>query len=333
MRRILPALLCAIFTSAGAHATEVESVGITVSHADRSIVFYQDVLGFAPVEDREISGEQYEHLFGVFGMRARVVRMRLGKEFVELIDYLTPGGRPVPADSRSNDLWFQHIAIVVSDMDAAFQRLRKHHVEFTSSAPQRLPDWNPNAGGIAAFYFRDPDGNNLELISFPPGKGDPRWQQSGSDVFLGIDHTAIAISRTPRSLGFYRDGLGLRVVGESENYGREQELLNNVFGARLKITALRGDHGIGVELLEYLAPAGGRPMPRDTRADDLWHAQIQIATDVLPTLVGQTQSVGAQVVSSRIIDTPDQALGFGSAALLRDGDGHAVLVHSLDTGS
>jgi len=333
MRCITFALLGWWLTWPMAHASAVESVGITVSHADRSIAFYRDVLGFAVVRDREVSGEDYEHLLGVFGMRARVVRMRLGDEFVELIDYLTPGGRPVPLDSRSNDLWFQHIAIVVSDMAAGFQTLQDHQVEFTSAAPQRLPDWNPNAGGIQAFYFRDPDGNNLELISFPPGKGDPRWQQAGKRVFLGIDHTAIAVSATERSIELYRDGLGLRVVGESDNFGREQELLNNVFGAHLRITALRGERGMGVEFLEYLTPSGGRPAPLDTRADDLWHEQIQITTEHLPSLIGQARAHGAATVSSGLISTPDRALGFGNAMLLRDGDGHAVLVHSPDTGN
>jgi len=333
MRCIAFALLGWWLTWPMAHASAVESVGITVSHADRSIAFYRDVLGFAVVRDREVSGEDYEHLLGVFGMRARVVRMRLGDEFVELIDYLTPGGRPVPLDSRSNDLWFQHIAIVVSDMAAGFQTLQDHQVEFTSAAPQRLPDWNPNAGGIQAFYFRDPDGNNLELISFPPGKGDPRWQQAGKRVFLGIDHTAIAVSATERSIELYRDGLGLRVVGESDNFGREQELLNNVFGAHLRITALRGERGMGVEFLEYLTPSGGRPAPLDTRADDLWHEQIQITTEHLPSLIGQARAHGAATVSSGLISTPDRALGFGNAMLLRDGDGHAVLVHSPDTGN
>ena len=74
-------------------------------------------------------------------------------------------------------------------------------------------------------------------------------------LFLGIDHTAIVISDTDASLRFYRDVLGLQVVGESENYGPEQERLNNVFGARLRITSLRAASGPGVEFLEYLAPA------------------------------------------------------------------------------
>ena len=37
-------------------------------------------------------------------------------------------------------------------------------------------------------------------------------------MFLGIDHTAIAVDDTNVSLRFYRDTLGMQVAGESENY-------------------------------------------------------------------------------------------------------------------
>src|SRR5262249_44473650 len=209
---------------------------ITVHDMDRSIAFYRDVLGFEPVSDVEIAGAEFERLQGVFGSRARIVRLRLVDEEIELTEYLAPRGRPVPLDSRSNDRWFQHVAIVVSDMDRVYATLRHHNAAHASSGPQRLPDWNPQAGGIKAFYFKDPDGHPLEVLSFPPGKGAPRWQQPGGRLFLGIDHTAIVVADTDASLRFYRDTLGMRVSGRSENYGPEQEQLNNVFGARLRIT-------------------------------------------------------------------------------------------------
>src|SRR5439155_1036010 len=116
---------------------------------------------------------------------------------------------------------------------------------------------------IRAFYFRDPDGHALEILQFPPDKGDPRWHRPSDRVFLGIDHTAIVVGDTAASLGFYRDVLGMRVVGGSENHGPEQERLNNVFGARLRITTLRATAGPAVELLEYLTPRDGRPYPVD----------------------------------------------------------------------
>src|SRR5258706_547970 len=105
---------------------------------------------------------------------------------------------------------------------------------------QVLPAWNPNAGGIRSFYFRDPDGHPLEVLRFPQDKGNAKWHLPTDKLFLGIDHTAIVISDTEASLRFYRDRLGMEVAGESGNYGPEQERLKNVFGACLHITALKG---------------------------------------------------------------------------------------------
>src|SRR5437016_8719850 len=130
----------------------------------RAVDFYSKVLTFEKVSDTEFAGENYEHLEGVFGLRMRVVRMKLGDESIELTEYLAPKGRPIPVDSRSNDRWFQHVAIIVRDMDQAYALLREHKVQHASSGPQRLPDWNPNAGGIKAFYFKDPDAHNLEIL-------------------------------------------------------------------------------------------------------------------------------------------------------------------------
>lgn len=183
----------------------VEAVGMTVHDMDRSLDFYTQVLSFELVSDVEVYGTPYEQLQGVFGLRMRVVRLRLGSESLELIEYLAPKGRPIPVDSRSNDRWFQHVAIIVSDMGRAYQWLRQHKVQHASTGPQRLPDWNPNAGGIQAFYFKDPDGHALEILQFPAGKGDPKWQRPTDKLFLGIDHTAIVVSNTEKSLIFYRD--------------------------------------------------------------------------------------------------------------------------------
>src|SRR5262249_40381787 len=176
----------------------VDSVGFTVSDVDASVEFFSKVLSFEKVSETEVTGAEYEHLQGVFGLRMRVVRMRLGEEFIELTEYLAPRGRPIPVDSRSNDRWFQHIAIITSDMERAYQWLRKNKVEHASTGPQRLPDWNKNAGGIRAFYFKDLDGHALEILQFPEDKGDEKWRrlakQDTDKLFLGIDHTAIVVS-------------------------------------------------------------------------------------------------------------------------------------------
>ncbi len=304
----------------------VESVGITVSDLDRSVAFYQEILGFERASAVEVWGEPYERLQGVFGLRMRVARLRLGDEAIELTEYLAPRGRPIPVDARSNDRWFQHIAIIVSDMDRAYARLRYHRVEHASPSPQRLPDWNPNAGGIRAFYFKDPDGHALEILEFPPGKGDPKWHRPTNGLFLGIDHTAIVVGDTEASLAFYRDHLGMTVVGTSENHGPEQERLNNVFGARLRITTLRAAAGPGIELLEYLTPRDGRPFPTDARANDLWHWQTRLTSPDAAAAARRLRAGRAAFVSPDLIALPDAPLGFRKGLLLRDPDGHALQV-------
>ncbi|MEO6452904.1 MAG: VOC family protein [Ginsengibacter sp.] len=158
-----------------AQVQRVGTIGITVKDMKASVKFYAEVLGFKKISDDELYGENYEQLEGIFGLRIHVVRMQLGDEQIELTDYLTQGGRSIPEDMQSNDLFFQHIAIVVSDMDKAYARLRKYMVMHVSTGPQTLPASNAAAAGIKAFYFHDPDMHNLELIYFPKGKGQPKW--------------------------------------------------------------------------------------------------------------------------------------------------------------
>lgn len=303
--------------------SRVESVGFTVSDMDKAIEFYTNVLQFQKISDIETFGTEFEHLSGVFGARARIVRFKLGSEILELTEYLTGGGRPIPVDSKSHDNWFQHIAIIVSDMEKAFDVLRKNRIRFASTAPQTLPKSIPNAAGISAFYFRDFDNHVIEILHFPEDKGAKKWHDLAktNNLFLGIDHTAIVVNDSEESLKFYRDSLGLYVAGTSDNFGTEQEHLNNVFGAKLHITGLRTkEDGIAVEFLEYIAPRDGKPFPRDTKSNDLWHWQTSFAasnTADLSTLLLKNKYA---FLSSGVVDLDQANLGFRKAFAVRDTD-------------
>ena len=306
---------------------QVKAVGpiaMTVADMDRSVDFYTRVLTFQKISDTEVFGDEVEKLYGVFGAHVRVVRLRLGDEFIELNEFLVPRGRPIPIDSRSNDRWFQHIAIIVSDMDDAYTVLRQNKVEFASTAPQRLPDWNKNAGGIRAFYFKDPDGHPLEILWFPEGKGMAKWHQKSGRLFLGIDHTAIVVSNTDASLRFYRDTLGLKVVGESENYGPEQARLNLVQGAHLRITSLRAAEGPGIEFLEYVSPSSGRPAPADLMPNDLVYRHTTLVTQDEQSAVLALKQANAGFISPGVISFANGDAGFNEGFIARDRDGHAL---------
>ena len=317
--------IAALLTSAhGQTVMRVESVGFTVSEMNKAVDFYTRVLPFQKLSETEVYGAEFEHLTGVFGARAKVVRLGLGSETIELTEYLTPQGRPVPVDSRSNDRWFQHVAIIVSDMEKAFAQLRANNIRYASTGPQTLPSYITAAAGIKAFYFKDPDNHVLEILQFPDGKGIQKWHDltETGKLFLGIDHTAIVVGDSETSLDFYRNQLGLTVAGTSDNYGPEQEHLNNVFGAKLHITGLRTkDDGIAVEFLQYIAPRDGRPIPADTKSSDIWHWQTSFVADKLNNFLSLNHP---DFVSSGEVIFQNKELGFYRAALIRDPDGHAV---------
>jgi catechol 2,3-dioxygenase-like lactoylglutathione lyase family enzyme len=306
----------------------IDAISMTVSDMDRSIDFYSNVLYFKKASDTIISGNEYDELLGVSKLKIRLVRMQLGDEFINLIQYIEPSdGKPIPVDSRSNDLWFQHFAIVVSDMDKAYERLRKYKVSRISTSPQTLPKSNKAAAGIRAFKFKDSDGHPLELLWFPPDKGDARWHRPTEKLFLGIDHTAIGISDTETSLRFYRDLLGMSVAGGGINTGAEQEHLDNVPGAMVRITALRPTlSNPGIEFLEYETPSDGRPLPSETKANDIVHWQTILIVDDVEITEKWLRENKVQFISDGVSTLQDDKLGFKNGIKVLDPDGHAMLI-------
>jgi catechol 2,3-dioxygenase-like lactoylglutathione lyase family enzyme len=330
MRTILLILLSSLsFFTQAQTAQRVLNPVVTVSDLDKVLPFYTKTLPFELVGIREVNHATLAKLFNVNNPQttARIATLKLGEESFELMDFIEPeNGAKIPSDSKSNDLWFQHIAIVVSDMDAAYKILRENQVVHVSSSPQTLPNYITAAAGIKAFYFQDPDGHNLEIIYFPKDKGNPKWQKPTDKVFLGIDHTAIGSDITTTSLKFYKDILGLKVGGASENYGSEQEHLNQVFGAHLQITGLTTGQGIGVELLDYIAPLGGRQYPATTKANDLvhWHTIIQVNN--LTVLYERLIDYGYAIVSQGIVPLSNLGIKATKGLVVTDPDGHVVLL-------
>ncbi|MBE9046180.1 VOC family protein [Pleurocapsales cyanobacterium LEGE 10410] len=304
--------------------SNIQYVGMTVADMEQSIKFYSEVLSFQKIKDLEVWGEDWEKLQGVFGLRMRVVQMQLGEEVIALMEYLTPKGRPIPIDSRSNDRWFQHIAIVVTDMDKAYEHLRQYNFQHTSTSPRQLPEWNQKLGGVKAFYFKDPDGHNLELIAFPADKADDKWLKQPDKLFLGIDHSAVGVKNAEASFALYRDRLNLELMLQAENYGTEFEHITCVFGSRVQVNSMKGSAGIGFELLEYIAPTTGRNMPVDSQANDLWHYQTVIAVSNLSTIAEQLRSAPCQFISPGIVKMSNSELGFSQALAIRDLDGHVL---------
>jgi catechol 2,3-dioxygenase-like lactoylglutathione lyase family enzyme len=300
---------------------------VTVSNLGRTRSFFE-CLDFRSVAEGQMSGDAFAHLTGLAHAQARYVTMQLGEDQVMFVQY-DHAGRYYPADSLSPDLWFQHFAIIVSDMSQAYARLQ--HTAFraiSTGGPVTLP---PQNGGVAAFKFRDPDGHPLELLHFPAGQGRGVWHQSEDGrVFLGIDHSALGVSDTERSTAFYRDLLGMAVAYHTTNRGSTQERLDGTFNAVVEITGLRpsSTNGPGIELLDYRTPPTGRAAPKTTASNDLQHVELSLTVDDLTGLVDRLRGARTPFVSPDIVDFADGH----RAALIRDPDGHALLLQDAAPG-
>ena len=205
-------------------------IGMTTPDAAGLCQFYERALGFRLLTAGRLSG-----LDAAAGGAYRVT-LGLGHEVIELLQFDRPG-RFYPTAASTSDLRFQHFAIVVADMTTAYQRLCSvgGWSPISIDGPQRLP---PSSGGVEAFKFRDPDGHPLELLGFPQQHMPQYWKAySKAELFLGIDHSAISVSDSQRSIAFYQ-ALGLRVASRSLNNGCEQALLDGLSDPDVEVTAL-----------------------------------------------------------------------------------------------
>jgi catechol 2,3-dioxygenase-like lactoylglutathione lyase family enzyme len=232
---------------------------LTTADAGNLARFYAEAFGCEQLASERLDAAECENVMGVRG-GATCIRLALGKEAIELVQFDTPG-EPYPRASTASDPVFQHFAIVVSDVAAAYRHLGEiaGWAGITRDGPQRLPD---SSGGVTAFKFRDPEGHPLELLGFPPERTPVKWRDPRPErLWLGIDHSAIAVSDTARSIAFY-EVLGLRPTARSLNRGPEQERLDDISEAVVEVTALSPPSpDPHLELLCYRHAPAGRAAP------------------------------------------------------------------------
>jgi len=299
-------------------------ISFTTADADRLAAFYRQAFGFEAMATEHHGGTSFAQLTGVEGAQARALPLRLGEQTIELLAF-TPRGAPYPADIGCDDPRFQHIAIVVADMETAYSQLRAcaGWTAITRPAPQRLP---ASSGAVTAFKFRDPEGHPLELIAFPPNDVPPHWRQATqrNGPCLGIDHSAIVVSGTAPSVAFYQQVLGFSVAGGSLNRGREQEQLDAVPDAVVEVTAL--DPGAAnpphLELLCYRSPGPPPGAHAALRSNDIAATRLTLEVDDLPALEQRLAAARVPFISAGTVVLPDNR----PALLVRDPDGHALLL-------
>jgi catechol 2,3-dioxygenase-like lactoylglutathione lyase family enzyme len=241
------------------------------------------------------------------------IALALGPTRLDIVD-VGQFARPYPNDVPAWSSLFQHCAIATTDITRAVARLERFGpVEsISTTGPQQLP---PESGGVIAYKFRDPEGHPLELISFPDRRyaSDPDCRRQD---FPCIDHSAISVADTNRTVAFY-SSIGLTAGVSNLNRGAEQEKLDGLKNATVQVTALhlRSRRPPHVELLSYQgAFASDRRSPQ---ASDISATRLVFG-------VASTVALEKIRVEHRDRLLPEFYEGERSGLLLRDPDGHIL---------
>jgi catechol 2,3-dioxygenase-like lactoylglutathione lyase family enzyme len=152
-----------------------DHIGLTAPDFDEAADFLENVLGLEPFyqmgpigsPDTDLMREMLNVHPRAVIRRVRHYRCGHGPN-IELFEYESPDQRrEMP---KNSDWGGHHIALYVDDMDAALAHLRAHGVRLMPGGGGRAIARGPEAG-LRSCYFLTPWGLQMELISYPNGKG------------------------------------------------------------------------------------------------------------------------------------------------------------------
>ena len=148
-------------------------VGLVVADLERSLGFYRDVIGLAPLGRGMESDPRYAEMLGVPEARFAWAELDLGDGHVlELLRFDEPAGRAaggaVPAPPAALP-GVAHFGIRVDDIEAVHAAVVKSGARAVSR-PIELVEENEWLGS-RVFYALDPDGHLVELVQARPPVG------------------------------------------------------------------------------------------------------------------------------------------------------------------
>ena len=140
--------------------------GITVSNLDRSLVFYEGLLGLELLWRRLYEEAEVRRIVGVpeaTGLDIAMLRVPRSDFEVELLEYR--GREPATGAAPPTHPGTGHVCLFVTGIDALHEELLGRGVAFRSDGPVEMTA-GANAGG-KSLYSLDPDGYVVEFHERP----------------------------------------------------------------------------------------------------------------------------------------------------------------------
>jgi len=278
---------------------DFQHVTISVSDVSRSLAFYRDLLGFPA-----LGRLYYRNKVGLV-----IDFLGLGNDTIlEIFSFQNATTKPSEWVADDLQLGLRHIGFKVRDVDEVTARLKAAGVPFTLEPMDA-------AGGVRIAFFRDPDGNSLEIV-----QGEVRYHTGTPTIApwpvshcsaapireLSLDHVAMTVSDLEPALRFYQDILGFPLLG--------QLFLGDARG--FTITYLRAGSAV-LELFSFSVPTIEHRWNPDETVLGLKHLGF-LVQDVA-TAADELMAHGV-----RIIYPPANALGNVTTCFFADPDGNAL---------
>ncbi len=138
-----------------------DHTALSVADLERALAFYRDLLGFEVIRILEPNPAlPLGTVVGIPGAKARIAHLKLGAVMLELFQYLTPEGEPIPPTRRQADHGWIHIGLRSNDVRGDHAKLAALGVDFLSDPVEFRPH-------VWIVYFRGPDGEVVELRETP----------------------------------------------------------------------------------------------------------------------------------------------------------------------
>jgi catechol 2,3-dioxygenase-like lactoylglutathione lyase family enzyme len=251
----------------------LDRVEIGCRDLERSLDFYQGLLGFRPLPD---------------GPR-RSGRSRLLSQGTVVLELVEVGADGNQGGWVNDDLQggIRHLGMKVAEVDRQIERLQDHGVTVLSQPADVL-------GDVRIAFFLDPDGARLEFI-----QGNLSYQQIDSPALASaeaaqvggaeprFDHVAMTVSDLPAALAFWRDRFGFEVIGSIRHRGDPRGFLMTYLQAgQAVLEVFSFDQPI---VPNDLSAAGSVVLgPRRLHLDGPGVQQV-VAPDGVPVTVGGSQ--------------------------------------------
>jgi catechol 2,3-dioxygenase-like lactoylglutathione lyase family enzyme len=122
----------------------IDHVALVTTGVERAAKFYKELLGFHETGRLETTHS------------GTIIFIALDGTQIELFG----GGKPRPEGEQGRAVGLTHLALLVEDIDAECERMGKLGVAF---------DMKPTSveSGLRIAFFKDPDGNAVELMQRP----------------------------------------------------------------------------------------------------------------------------------------------------------------------